>query len=419
MRPVLRLHLVALVLCVVALLHAGAGAGLAEGNTLYVKKSGNDAAACSATQPCATIRHAVQVAASGDTISVGVGQFTETGGLHVDKDLTIKGGAWFGTRVSLWIDPTVTFTPVFFIEPDVTVTLKNMTITGGSLGGVENQGTLIAENLFIWKNTGQGGIFNTGSLSTTNVAIEGNAGGAGLTNYGDADVFDTHIDGSSRQGTLAGVGVENRGMLTIDRGLIAANQGAGLLAGQLSGSGCPSTVLKNVTITGNGDGGVKDFCGSTTLTHVTIAGNQASPATLGGGIFVYGLNNAVALRNSIVAQNGGATQCSGSVSATNSLSGDNTCIGFPTPGNLVGVDPKLGGLSYQGGSTITRLVRIGAQRVKPLLKGSPAIDAASADYCIPYDQLGQPRPVDGNGDFVAKCDMGAFEYRPPGIETDR
>jgi hypothetical protein len=29
--------------------------------------------------------------------------------------------------------------------------------------------------------------------------------------------------------------------------------------------------------------------------------------------------------------------------------------------------------------------------------------------CPPEDILGNPRPIDGDGDGVASCDMGAFE----------
>jgi hypothetical protein len=46
-----------------------------------------------------------------------------------------------------------------------------------------------------------------------------------------------------------------------------------------------------------------------------------------------------------------------------------------------------------------------------LTEGSPAIDAASNAFCTATDILGVARPLDGNGDGVARCDMGAYEYR--------
>jgi hypothetical protein len=45
-----------------------------------------------------------------------------------------------------------------------------------------------------------------------------------------------------------------------------------------------------------------------------------------------------------------------------------------------------------------------------LTPGSPAIDAADDALCPAVDILGVARPADGDGDGVARCDMGAYEY---------
>jgi hypothetical protein len=45
-----------------------------------------------------------------------------------------------------------------------------------------------------------------------------------------------------------------------------------------------------------------------------------------------------------------------------------------------------------------------------LLPGSPAIDEGDEQYCAEKDQRGVYRPADGDGDGVAICDIGAFEY---------
>ena len=45
------------------------------------------------------------------------------------------------------------------------------------------------------------------------------------------------------------------------------------------------------------------------------------------------------------------------------------------------------------------------------LSGSPVVDAALADATLDHDQLGQPRPVDRDGDGTAAFDVGAIELQ--------
>jgi hypothetical protein len=115
-------------------------------------------------------------------------------------------------------------------------------------------------------------------------------------------------------------------------------------------------------------------------------------------------DNTVELKNTIIANNT-PTQCQVAlvvVSASGSLVGDSTCSVFPGGTNQVGVDPQLGPLKWNGGSTHTHALK----------KGSPAIDAGSTDGAQPVDQRGVSRPIDGDGDGVAGYDIGAFEYDP-------
>ncbi len=45
--------------------------------------------------------------------------------------------------------------------------------------------------------------------------------------------------------------------------------------------------------------------------------------------------------------------------------------------------------------------------------GSPAIDTGSNDLCPAMDYDALPRPIDGNQDWSAICDMGAYEFAQP------
>jgi hypothetical protein len=51
--------------------------------------------------------------------------------------------------------------------------------------------------------------------------------------------------------------------------------------------------------------------------------------------------------------------------------------------------------------------------------GSPAIDPALSQlHCLPFDALDTSRPQDGDGDGIARCDIGAYEVLDSKIFTD-
>ena len=155
------------------------------------------------------------------------------------------------------------------------------------------------------------------------------------------------------------------------------------------------------------------------LESSTIARNQAAAArfsgsdpfvTAGGGL-LNAPGGTARLSSTLVADNAvpgaplNGPDCAGTFASRGSnliqnltdctLTGDLT-------GNRIGLDPRLGPLSDNGGPTQTQA----------LLTGSPAIGAAGTRQCPRRDQRGIPRPQDGDGNSVPVCDIGAFELAP-------
>lgn len=229
-----------------------------------------------------------------------------------------------------------------------------------------------------------GGIRNAGQLSLTRVQVSGNRadGGAGGGIYSNGT-------GSS---------------LTVRQSAITGNTASGTGGGIAAGvqlALADSTVSGNAAGTSGGGIHTSDNTAGEILGS-TIAGNQAG--TVGGGIHAvttpFITTDRPELSNTILAGNTAPTDrdCGGSPGSNghNLVGvGSNTCGAFSAAqGDKIGtaaspLDPKLGPLTNNGGTTSTLA----------LLAGSPAIDAG--EDCTASDQRGVARP--------AACDVGAFE----------
>jgi hypothetical protein len=133
-----------------------------------------------------------------------------------------------------------------------------------------------------------------------------------------------------------------------------------------------------------------------------LAHNQASGS--GGGLDAGA--GSFTLRNTIVAENralGGSPECHGRFTSRGyNLIGDaaGCTVGEQKGNDLIGRDPRLATLDVGGGSTMHHAPRL----------GSPAVDGGACDLAV--DQIGVERPVDGNLDGRARCDIGAVELTP-------
>src|SRR6266566_2339257 len=403
-------------ICVVALILFAAVPTALASTTWYVNGvSGSNSNNCtSPTTACKTIKHAIALASSGDTIMVAAATYTEN--LIIGFSLRIVGS---GASTTI-IDGGALNKVITISNAAAHVTLSKLTIRNGkatSGGGINNSGTLTLTNSTVSGNwapipcirffvfcelsagtASGGGIYNSGALTISNSIISGNHAGSYCT--GTCSAF--------------GGGIYNRGTLMMIKN--------STLTGNSAGTACSTSISCRVGV----GGAFYTFGGTVTLNNSTVAGNSAyrcsGVCTGTGGAIVNGLGNlgmnnstvsgnsaggifndgTATLQNSIVANNSD-TNCGGTITSHGyNLSSDGSCA-FSNSGDRNNTNPVLGTLGYYGGPTPTI----------PLLMGSPAIDAGNPSGCtdghgnlLKTDQRGKPRhdPEDTGG-----CDIGAFE----------
>ena len=371
---------------------------------------------CGNTEGFCSLRAAIQQAnalAGPDTITLGAQSYEVTtvqnvalgldeedaaasGDLDVTSEITITGAGATATAIEGGGDGTRA-DRVFHVLPGGDLTLRDLTVRDGQAttnsatslgGGIYNQGVLDLADCVVADNDANagGGVFNAGTLTVDSCTFSGNdaedvaitnaQGGALMSSATLADVQITASTFSGNSADLAGHAIfVTNGTLALENSTLSGNLG----------SGDAALVIQNADVV---------------LTNTTIVGNSV----VGLSAFSFNETNTLDVANTIVANNGG-NECSISglspiLTITNSLSSDATCTGFDLPN----VNPQLGSLADNGGPTLTHLP----------LPGSPAIDAGAASPCPDLDQRGAPRPVDGDGDTTAECDIGAVEAPEPG-----
>src|SRR5438128_5929560 len=165
-----RWRILAVVLVAAALAFVGAGQASAN-QPITVCPSGCD---------YTTIQHAVDNAPNGATIHVAHGSYSgfKVPGTNASlTSLTVHGAGGGQTvinTVGLYGPPLVS------IDSGQSVTITGVTITGGTSGGVSNNGTLELDSSADTGNTSPafvGAIDNGGTLTLKNSPVHGNPGG--------------------------------------------------------------------------------------------------------------------------------------------------------------------------------------------------------------------------------------------------
>lgn len=207
----------------------------------------------------------------------------------------------------------------------------------------------------------------------------------------------------------SGGGIYNAGTIYMTRSLVNANIGNGSFGGGIASLGTSLSIISNSTLTNNSgaNGGAVYNSGSLLLVNNTISHNSAT--TAGSGVSNTS-NGTVYVLNTIIGMDTASSSLSGAfVSKGNNLITDaRSSTGFTNGvnGDQVSdnnaINPLLGDLADNGGTTLTRA----------LLAGSPAIDRGN--NCVISINCGEPFPTI----FQLMSDQRKGFYRSTGNTAD-
>jgi len=265
-------------------------------------------------------------------------------------------------------------------------------------------------------------IINTnGNLTLNNLTLRNgisNAGGCVMVN-GTFTLNNSEISGCNATNSGGGIYIFE-GDAVIRNSIISGNSSGNIGGGidVYSPFGSSNFRLINSTLSGNTSnigGGVSIYYADSNIVNSTITNNTANN---GGGLY---LSNDSNIRNSIISgnqmTNGNVDNCEISIISNlydlgNNLSNDSSC-GL----SISNFDNDcLGPLADNGGLTFTHaLIASGDQQCST----NTAIDGGNNNTCANnpninnLDQRGVMRPIDGDNDNIAVCDIGSFEFEPP------
>lgn len=303
---------------------------------------------------------------------------------------------------------------VFDIHPGAKLTLNGVNVAGG----MANQ-----------PGTVHGGAFRVAAdaeLELQRSTVSGNIANIGGAIYSDGlvRIFDSEfyhnalVDDHVNSQFTDGAAILNRGKLGVynstfrHNGVIPGGEGIVLngehvIESRVGFTENPAVTLYQSTFYENTNGVFSDGVPTVVLLSTFVGNGQR------GLRFLLDLDNLGVEQHRVAATvlHGHTSDCNGipvghveyAVTDQWNVSSDESC-GFTGASDHQNIGyPFLGGPGNHGGPTSTFMPRSDS-----VLVDAPGLNCA---LDAPFDQRGQPRPADGNGDGVASCDIGAVEYQ--------
>jgi len=295
-----------------------------------------------------TIRNATGTVSSNGIVTIADGVYTGNANTDIilDRNMTIQGQSRAGTIIN-----GTNTSVIFSINPGITVTLSNLTLTNGSHyhgGAIYNQGNLYLDNCNVANSTSVygGGIYNSGTLTVVDSTITGNtlhygyfSGGGGIYNDGGTvTVLNSTISNNTGIAIWGGGGIFNNGNLAV----------------------IDSTITDNTL--SNSGGGIYNV--DTCIVTGSVIQNNSAP--YGGGIYNTGTLTVIGSTfayNNATTGNGGAIANYDILTVTSSTFTGNNALSFDGDGGAIYNDRNLivnGGTftsnsaGYEGGAIFNR-----------------------------------------------------------------